>query len=81
LSADPSAHARAHTYWRHTRRLTAVLLAIWGIVTFGVTFFARDLTGLFLGFPLGYWMASQGSLWVFLALIGCYAFVMGRLEA
>ena len=32
------------------------------------------------GFPLGYYMAAQGALLVYLAIVGAYALYMERLE-
>ena len=51
-------------YWRYNVILTTVLLAIWFVVTYIIS---GVLAGLFnqasfLGFPLGYYMAAQGSL-------------------
>lgn len=57
-------------HWEKTRNLTIVVLVIWAIFSFGVHWFAAALNELsFLGFPLGYYMAVQGSLIVFVLLI------------
>jgi len=64
-----------------TRRWTLGLLAVWLVVNLGVPWFARDLDGVsFLGFPLGYWLAAEGALFVYVLLIAAYVFVMDRLE-
>lgn len=69
-------------YWRATRRLTIVLLGIWATLTFTVCWFAEDLNAyVFLGFPLGFYMAAQGQMLIFLALIWVYNRLMDRLEA
>ena len=67
-------------YWRKNLRITAALLAIWFVVTFVVTFFARELRFSFFGWPFSFWMAAQGALLVYLALIGFYAWFMNRLD-
>ena len=67
-------------YWRRTRRLTAVLLAIWWVFGLGLHFFARELSFRFFGWPFSYWMAAQGSLLVFVLLIAVYATCMERLD-
>ncbi len=67
-------------YWRAARRITAALLLVWGVVTFGATFFARELDFQCFGFPFGYWVAAQGVLWVYLVLIAAYAWTMHRLD-
>ncbi len=53
-------------HWRATRRLMIIHLTIWFIFSFGVHWFAPQLNRVsFLDFPLGYYMAAQGSLIVF----------------
>ena len=57
-------------HWEKTRNLTIAVLVVWAIFAFGVHLFADKLNGTsFLGFPLGYYMAVQGSLAIFVALI------------
>jgi putative solute:sodium symporter small subunit len=74
--------AKADTYWRRTRRLTFFLLACWLCLTFGVTWFAREINHvLFLGFPLGFYMAAQGSLVIFLLIIWWYNRQMRKIDA
>jgi putative solute:sodium symporter small subunit len=68
-------------YWQKNLRLTAVLLAIWFFVTFVVGWFARDLqTITFIGFPIPFYMAAQGSLIVYVLIIWYYARAMGKLD-
>ena len=61
-------------------RLRLILLLIWGSITFGVAFFARDLSFNVLDKPLGFWMAAQGSLLIFLAITWVYALLVNRWE-
>ena len=69
-------------YWRATRRLTAGLLLVWFAVSFGAGILFRDALDAFSigGAPLGFWMAQQGSIYVFVALIVIYCISMTRLE-
>ena len=67
--------------WRKSRRITAALLAVWFTVTFGVAYFARELSGDFFGWPFSFWVAAQGALIVFLLLVCFYARRMDRLDA
>jgi putative solute:sodium symporter small subunit len=67
-------------YWRKNLRITTALLAIWFVVTFVATFFARELSFAFFGWPFSFWMAAQGALLIYLALIGFYAWYMNRLD-
>ena len=70
----------ARSYWQRLRRMTAVLLIIWFLVSFGLTCFARELSFLFLSWPFSFWVAAQGALLVYLALIGFYAWYGNRLD-
>lgn len=68
-------------HWRRTRAITGVLLALWLATTFGTVFFARDLQGLSVfGWPLSFYLAAQGSLLLYLAIIGAYAWAMRRAD-
>ncbi|HEY5999065.1 MAG TPA: DUF4212 domain-containing protein [bacterium] len=68
-------------YWSANKRLTTITLLIWALVSFGAVFFVDALdTVVIFGFPLGYYMAAQGSLIVFVALIFNYAAMMNRID-
>ncbi len=57
-------------HWSKTFSLTVVVLILWFIFSFVVHWFAKDLNTIrFLGFPLGFYMAAQGSLIAFVILI------------
>ena len=64
---------------RHLK-LKAILLLVWALVSFGVCFFARDLQWMAAGWPLGYWVASQGAVLVFMAIVLVYAGAMSHFE-
>lgn len=67
-------------YWRKNLNITAWLLALWFVVTFAVSFFARELSFSFFGWPFSFWVAAQGSLLVYLFVIWFYARTMNRLD-
>jgi putative solute:sodium symporter small subunit len=67
-------------YWRKNQIVTGILLLIWFVVTFGVSYFARELSFNFFGWPFSFWMGAQGSLLVYGLLIGFYAWYMNRLD-
>ena len=68
-------------YWRKNLVYTGILLFAWFIVTFVEAWFARELNALtFLGFPLGFYMSAQGSLAIYVAIIGIYALLMRKLD-
>jgi cation/acetate symporter len=68
-------------YWLRTQRLTYALLLIWVIITFGLSWFADEMNPFTIfGFPLGFYMAAQGSMIIYLAMIWFYNRRMRKLE-
>ena len=68
-------------YWRKNLVLTANILAIWFIATFVVAWFAVPLAEIkFFGWPLSFYMMAQGSLIIYVALIGWYAVAMRKMD-
>jgi putative solute:sodium symporter small subunit len=72
---------RQRIYWRKNLIVTTSLLAVWFTVTFVVSFFARELSFSFFGWPFSFWMGAQGALLVYGAIIWFYARTMDRLDA
>ena len=67
-------------YWNKNLRITAILLAIWFVVTFVVGYYARDLSFNFFGWPFSFWMGGQGALVVYCLIIWYYARYMNKLD-
>ncbi|MGH7464725.1 MAG: DUF4212 domain-containing protein, partial [Longimicrobiales bacterium] len=71
-------------YWRRNLRYLAVLLAIWFAVSYGAgILMVGPLNTLRIpgtGFPLGFWFAQQGSIYIFVILIFVYVVLMNRLD-
>lgn len=69
-------------YWKATLGLLTKILVVWFLVSFGAgILFAPVLDNISLGgYPLGFWFAQQGSIYVFVALIFYYAKKMGELD-
>ncbi len=69
-------------YWRANLSLMAKLLAVWFIGSYGVgILFVEALNRFSLGgFPLGFWFAQQGSIYIFVILILVYARRMDKLD-
>lgn len=68
-------------YWRKNLVLTAIILAIWFVATFVVAWFAIPLAEIkFFGWPLSFYMMAQGSLIIYVALIGWYALAMRKMD-
>ncbi|MFK7957138.1 MAG: DUF4212 domain-containing protein [Lysobacterales bacterium] len=74
--------AQRQAYWKANIKLVLTLLAVWFVVSYGFgILFKEALDSIeFFGFKLGFWWAQQGSIFVFLALIGIYARQMNRLD-
>lgn len=71
--------ATGEAYWRKTSSLMWTVLAIWAIAGFGVHFFAGWINPIhILGFPLGFYMAAQGSLIIF--VVGLFWFAKRQNE-
>ena len=69
-------------YWKANLRAIAGVLATWGAASFGAGILladALDAVGI-LGFPLGFWFATQGAIVVFVALIFVYVRRMNALD-
>ena len=71
------------SYWRKNVQILAILLSVWFVASYVLgIFFVKELNEIYLGgFPLGFWFAQQGSIYVFVVLILVYAFLLGRLDA
>lgn len=74
--------SRMSAYWQANLRFLAVLLAVWFAVSFGAGIIFADALDQysFLGFPLGFWFAQQGAIYVFVILIFVYVIGMNRID-
>ncbi len=71
----------ARGYWRANLRLVTALLVVWATVSFGCSIvFVEALNEIqWGGFPLGFWFAQQGSIYVFVLLLILYAVISDRM--
>ena len=68
-------------YWRRTSSLMWTMLALWVFFSFVIHFFVNQLNSIeFLGFPLGFYMAAQGSLIAFVVMLFVYASVQDKID-
>ena len=69
-------------YWSAVLGLLTKVLVIWFAVSFGAgILFADALNSIKLGgYPLGFWFAHQGSIYIFIGLIFYYAKAMNKLD-
>ena len=73
----------ANSYWKANIRLVLSLLFVWFFISFGCgILFVDALDNIrFGGFKLGFWIAQQGSIYVFVALIIVYIRAMDKLDS
>jgi len=69
-------------YWRRNLSYIAVLLAIWAAVSYGAGILLAEVLDRvrFLGSPLGFWFATQGSILTFVVLVFVYVKLMNELD-
>ncbi len=81
---DPAVRARHAEYWRRNLRYLFALTGVWFTVSFGFGILLAEPLNAFrlpgTAFPLGFWFAQQGSIYVFVVLIFVYVWLMNRLD-
>ena len=72
----------AKAYWRANLRVIGTLLCVWALTGLGAGILLSEwLNGFSLGgAPLGFWMAQQGAIFVFVVIIFVYAWLMERVD-
>lgn len=61
-------------YWEKTSKLMLKMMVLWAVFSFVIHFFVIPLNAIkILGFPLGFYMASQGSLIAFVVMLFWFA--------
>jgi len=80
--ADNKHNDRKRAYWMANIRIVVTLMSIWFLVAFGCGVFGIEWLNQFKigNLGLGFWMAQQGSIFVFAVLVIAYAFLMDRLD-
>jgi putative solute:sodium symporter small subunit len=70
------------SYWRANTNLIRNLLIVWALTSLVFSILlVQPLNAIrFFGVPLGFWMAQQGSILIFVVLIFIYAFQMDKLD-
>lgn len=70
-------------YWRKNIRYVLILLSIWFLVSYGGAIFWKDALDVICigGAGLGFWMAQQGAIYVFVLLIFIYVWLMNKEES
>lgn len=72
----------SQAYWKATLALLTKIMIIWFLVSFGAGILFVDLLNKIQlgGYPLGFWFAQQGSIYIFIVLIFYYAKKMNQLD-
>lgn len=72
----------ANSYWKSNLKLVLSLLSVWFLISFGCGILFVDALDNFRfgGFKLGFWIAQQGAILVFVALIYIYIWGMDKLD-
>lgn len=81
-SSDQKGDVPHADYWQANIKILLFLVALWFLASFGMSILAVDWLDQFqfMGFPFGFWMAQQGSIVAFLAIIAIYAILMNRVD-
>ncbi len=84
MKEHPTTEQARAKYWRKNITYLFILLAVWFMASLGAgVLFVDELDKITIpgtGFKLGFWMAQQGSILVFLGLIGVYVLLMNKLD-
>ncbi|MGB5346143.1 MAG: DUF4212 domain-containing protein [Woeseia sp.] len=69
-------------YWRANLRILAGCMVVWFVCSYGFGILLVEPLNKFViaGFPLGFWFAQQGSIYVFVLLIFFYAWRMNSID-
>lgn len=79
--ADKLDAAQMQRYWSKTSRLMWTIFGLWLFFSFFVHLFAVQLNQIvILGFPLGFYMAAQGSLIAFVVLCTWNAVAQNKID-
>lgn len=64
----------AERHWSRTSGLMWIMMILWAIFSFFIHMFVDQLNTIkILGFPLGFYMAAQGSLIAFVIMLFIFA--------
>jgi putative solute:sodium symporter small subunit len=70
-------------HWRRTTNLMLTHLGIWVFFGYIIHMFVKPLNQIIipvLGFPLGFYMAAQGSLIVFVVMLFVFAWQQNKID-
>jgi putative solute:sodium symporter small subunit len=77
-----STQDNASAYWSENLRIITTYLSVWFVVSYVCGILLVDSLDAipFFGFPLGFWIAQQGAIFIYVALIWMYVSSMNKLD-
>ncbi|UTW02768.1 DUF4212 domain-containing protein [Amphritea atlantica] len=77
-----SSQDNASAYWSENLRIIMTYLSVWFVVSYVCGILLVDSLDAipFFGFPLGFWIAQQGAIFIYVALIWMYVSSMNKLD-
>jgi len=75
--------ANTDEHWKRTTRLMLTHLGVWFFFGYIIHLFVKPLNTIVipvLGFPLGFYMAAQGSLIIFVVMLFVFARQQNRID-
>lgn len=74
-------NSQREAHWHKTRRLMIINLVVWFFFAYLVHWFASELNSMsFIGFPFGYYMAAQGSLFAFVIQLFIFVKMQDKID-
>ena len=72
----------AYAYWKSNIKIVLSLLSVWFFISFVCGILLVDVLDNIRigGFKLGFWIAQQGSILVFVVLVYVYIYLMDKLD-
>lgn len=68
-------------HWSRTSGLMYTMIALWVVFGYLIHMFVNTTNGIkFFGFPLGFYMAAQGSLIVFVTMLFWFAKAQDKID-
>ena len=71
---------KQQSYWRKNLGIIGLLIGLWFALSFGLMYFAREMTFSFFGWPFSFWLGGQGAPLSYCLIVAVYAWWMNRLD-
>jgi len=79
--SDPRSDKTNDSYWQRTSALMKTMMILWFFFGYFINFFAPQLNKIVIaGFPLGFYMAAQGSLLAFVVMLFWFARAQDQID-